>query len=272
MRGTIILFCSCIKCVTDETSVMQTHATGSLINASISRLGAMSFHRVAGINHQILRRDSEFGRSNESKLDCLDDVSTLDDLGHHNGRVSEECEPKYHIQQLMLREIAQETAVATFESISLDIIAHDRYMIDDHWLPWAKTFVYAESLQYRIRHHASNVRTALGQAWIRTTTIYSAHDPAEGISQTVTSFVFYPTAWLKCLGFQRGLEAIVSTAGQSWLLGCRLTVTTALPEDSLIFELCRTGQTRAVETMLEKRLSSVLDTSPKGWKPLHVSS
>jgi hypothetical protein len=63
----------------------------------------------------------------------------------------------------------------------------------------------------------------------------------------------------------------VSSAGQSWLFNCRITVTCALPGDSLIFELCRTGQTRAVQTLFDKGLASVVDTSPKGWKPLHVS-
>jgi hypothetical protein len=63
---------------------------------------------------------------------------------------------------------------------------------------------------------------------------------------------------------------VVSSAGQSWIFNCRITVTHALPEDSLIFDLCRTGQTRAVQTLFDKGLASVLDTSPKGWKPLHV--
>ncbi|KAF3034602.1 hypothetical protein E8E12_004361 [Didymella heteroderae] len=43
-------------------------------------------------------------------------------------------------------------------------------------------------------------------------------------------------------------------------------------EDSLIFDLCRTGQTRAVEALLEKGMASVVDTSPKGWKPLHFAA
>jgi hypothetical protein len=198
------------------------------------------------------------------------DASPATALKYLKKPMHEECTPKFHIQQLMLHAIAQ-TAIATFETTSLDILAQDGYMIDECGQPRAKTFVYAESLHYRVRHHASSFRTALGHAWVRTTTIYPANNPTSGHSQTVTSFVFYPTAWLKCLGFQRGLEAIVSSAGQSWLFNCRITVTCALPEDSLIFELCRTGQTRAVQTLFDKGLASVVDTSPKGWKPLHVS-
>jgi hypothetical protein len=197
------------------------------------------------------------------------DVLTANALMHLKRPVLEQCMPKFHVQQLMLHAIAQ-TAIAKFESTSLEILAQDGYMIDECGQPRAKTFVYAESQQYRIRHHASSIRTALGHVWIRTTTIYPTNNPTAGKFQTVTSFVFCPTVWLKYLGFQRGLEAVVSSAGQSCLFNCRITVTHALPEDSLIFELCRTGQTRAVEILFEKRLASVVDTSPKGWKPLHV--
>lgn len=73
------------------------------------------------------------------------------------------------------------------------------------------------------------------------------------------------------MGIRNGLEAVVASGGRSWLFNCNITVTRPVPDDSLIFELCRTGQTRAVEALLEKGMASVVDTSPKGWKPLHVS-
>jgi hypothetical protein len=72
------------------------------------------------------------------------------------------------------------------------------------------------------------------------------------------------------MGIQTGLEAVVVSGGRSWLFNCNITVTRPVSDDSLIFELCRTGQTRAVEALLEKGMASVVDTSPKGWKPLHV--
>ncbi|KAI4665460.1 uncharacterized protein J4E78_002921 [Alternaria triticimaculans] len=74
------------------------------------------------------------------------------------------------------------------------------------------------------------------------------------------------------MGIQSGLEAVVASGGRSWLFNCNITVTCPVPDDSLIFELCRTGQTRAVETLLEKGMASVVDTSPKGWKPLHFAA
>ena len=72
------------------------------------------------------------------------------------------------------------------------------------------------------------------------------------------------------MGIQGGIEVVTASAGRSWLYNINMTVTRAVPEDSLIFELCSTGQTRAVEALLEKGMASVVDTSPRGWKPLHV--
>jgi hypothetical protein len=218
------------------------------------------------------------GYSETSKLDPLQPIDrapstnealAANALQYLRRPVHEQSMPKFHIQQLMLHAIAQ-TAITSFESTSLEIFAHDGYMIDECGQSRAKTFVYGESLQYRIRHHTSSFRTALGHAWVRTTTIYPTGNTTASSFQTVTSYVFYPTVWLRFLGFQRGLEAVMSSAGQSSIFNCRITVTRALPEDSLIFDLCRTGQTRAVQTLFDKRLASVVDTSPKGWKPLHV--
>jgi len=49
------------------------------------------------------------------------------------------------------------------------------------------------------------------------------------------------------------------------------TALRAVPENSLIFELCRQGNVQAVQLMLARGDASVKDTSPKGWTPLHVS-
>lgn len=179
---------------------------------------------------------------------------------------------KFGVQELMLHAIAQ-TAVTTFDSASLEIFAQDGYTIDQCGQLRTKTFVYAENLQYRVDHRVSTMRTALGCAWIRTTTIqYDDITSEKGTSyQTIRSLILYPTRWLQYMGIQSGLEAVVASAGRSWLFNCNITTTCAVPEDSLIFDLCRSGQTRAVEALLEKGMASVVDTSPKGWKPLHVS-
>jgi hypothetical protein len=175
------------------------------------------------------------------------------------------------LKELMLHAIEQ-TAIATFESNSLEIFAQDTYTVDGSGCLRSRTFVYSENLRYRIRHHTSSFRTAIGCVWVRTTKIYSLDEAsdAQESSQCVTSFVFYPTGWIQHVGVRSGLEAVMAFATRSWAFNCRLTVTRAVPEDSLIFELCRTGQTKAVATLFSKGLASIVDTSPKGWKPLHV--
>jgi hypothetical protein len=177
------------------------------------------------------------------------------------------------LMHLMLQAVRQ-TAVSSFEPESVEIFAQDGYTMDVHGGIQARTFVYSENLRYHISHHATSFRTALGMIWMRKTVVHfpDSKTGQSKESQCVTSFVFYPTTWLQRMGIQNGLEAILASAGRSWIFNCRLTFTRAVPENSLIFELCRTGQTRAVETLFSKGLGSVVDTSPKGWKPLHVSS
>jgi hypothetical protein len=185
--------------------------------------------------------------------------------------LTEHCLIDYGVQELMLHAIAQ-TAVTTFESTSMEIFAQDGYTIDECGQLRAKTFVYAENVRYRVNHHVSTFRTALGCAWLRTTTIHHHHRSSKRSrkSQIIRSLILYPTTWLRYMGIQTGLEAVVVSGGRSWLFNCNITVTRPVSHDSLIFELCRTGQTRAVEALLEKGMASVVDTSPKGWKPLHV--
>lgn len=186
--------------------------------------------------------------------------------------VSEQAIARFSAQELMLNAISQ-TAVASFESTSLEILAEDGYMMDEFGQVRAKTFVYSKSLRYRISHQTTSFRTALGCLWVRTTTIRHTNESSGKVEkfQTVTAIVFYPTRWLQLLGIRNGIEAIMASAGRSWLYNCRITVTRAVPEDAMIFELCLAGETRAVQMLLEKGQSSVVDTSPKGWKPLHVS-
>lgn len=177
------------------------------------------------------------------------------------------------IKELMLHAMRQ-TAIATLESNSLEIFAQDGYTLDTNGFIRSRTFVYSESLRYRVRHQTTRFRTAFGCVTIRKTIIYLQGDAGDNneTPQSVTSTVFYPMNWLQCFGVKRGLEAIVASGNQHSLFNCRLTVTRAIPEDSLIFKLCKEGETRAVELLLSEGRGSVVDTSPKGWKPLHVST
>ncbi|KAF2132818.1 hypothetical protein P153DRAFT_174268 [Dothidotthia symphoricarpi CBS 119687] len=176
-------------------------------------------------------------------------------------------------QELMLHTISQ-MATAKFESTSMEIFAQDGFMMDDSGGVRSKTFVYSKNLRQRVCHQSSSFQTPFGCVWVRTTTIH-LNDHIGGTlpkSQSVTSIVLYPATWIQRLGFKNGLEAIIAMGNKNCLFTCRLTLTRAVPEDSLIFELCRTGQTRAVKTILNKGIGSVVDTSPKGWKPLHFAA
>lgn len=179
---------------------------------------------------------------------------------------------KMRLQQLMLHAIGK-IGTAKFESNSLEILAQDGYTMDRNGALSAKTFVYSDNLRYRVSHHATSFRTAFGCLWVRKTTLHLPGKTLDSDEETqcVTSYILYPNAWIQRLGVRNGLEAVIASAGRNWVFNCRLTVTRAVPEDSLIFELCRNGQTRAVEILLSKGLGSVVDTSPQGWKPLHVS-
>lgn len=123
-----------------------------------------------------------------------------------------------------------------------------------------------------ISHTASVNKVAVGSIWVRSTTIHLDDEEDASIckSQTVTSTAFYPASWVQRLGITNGVEILLASGSKSWLYTGRLSLTCAIPEHSSIFELCRTGQTQAVQILLSKKLGSVLDTSPTGWKPLHV--
>lgn len=193
-------------------------------------------------------------------------------LMYFEGAVPQQALANLSLQALMLHAISS-TAIASFQSTSLEIFAQDGYMMEECGQVRAKTFIYSRSLKYRVRHEATSFRTALGCLWVRRTSINRAdeHTGKFAKAQTVTSVVFYPTRWLQLLGVKNGLEAIMASSGRSWLYNCRVIVTRVVPEDAMIFELCLAGETRAVQILLEKGQGSVVDTTPKGWKPLHVS-
>ncbi|KAF1929931.1 uncharacterized protein M421DRAFT_380930 [Didymella exigua CBS 183.55] len=198
---------------------------------------------------------------------------TKNALTYFEQAVSQQALTDSTMQELMLHAISS-TAIATFQSTSLEIFAQDGYMMDECGQVRAKTFVYSESLSCQVRHEATSFRTALGCLWVRRTFISRAKENTSKLekAQTVTSVVFYPTRWLQLMGLKNGFEAVMASAGRSWLYNCRIAVTRAVPEDAMIFELCLAGETRAVQMLLQKGQGSVVDTSPKGWKPLHFAA
>jgi hypothetical protein len=88
--------------------------------------------------------------------------------------------------------------------------------------------------------------------------------------EVITSFILYPASWLINIGLRYGMEANLQYSPTTgWKFN--ITAVRAVPENSLIFELCRRGNVQAVQLMLTRGEASVKDVSPKGWTPLHVS-
>ena len=243
-----------------------THGTSKVVREGQLRLpgieDASSWTTVQGIPSKFVGQRS---------LRRMTSSFTTNALQPSRKMSKERLSINHEAQELMLHFIAQ-TAVTTFEPTSMEIYSQDGYTIDECGQLRAKTFVYAENLRYHVNHHVSVFRTALGCAWLRTTTIHhgNRYSKRSRKSQIIRSLILYPTKWQQYMGVRSGLEAVVASGGRSWLFNCNITVTRPVSDDSLIFELCRTGQTRAVEALLERGMASVVDTSPKGWKPLHV--
>ena len=85
-----------------------------------------------------------------------------------------------------------------------------------------------------------------------------------------TSYTITPADWLICLGFQRGLRLkLLSSSTQGWK--ATLETVRTVPDDSLIFDLCKDGDVIGVKRLLSKGHASVRDTNSRGYTPLHVS-
>jgi hypothetical protein len=123
----------------------------------------------------------------------------------------------------------------------------------------------------RVCHQTSSMGVVLGSIWVRTSTL-KVEDTSDSTGrklEIITSFIFYPASWLSRFGLGYGTEASLNYSQEKgWKFN--FIPIRAVPEDSLIFDLCRQGATQAVKLMLARGDASVKDTSPKGWSPLHV--
>lgn len=85
-----------------------------------------------------------------------------------------------------------------------------------------------------------------------------------------TSYTVYPAGWLIRFGIRSGLRfKFHSSSTQGWKT--TLKPFCPVPDDSLVFELCRQGNASAVGTLLSRGDASVRDTDSRGYTPLHVS-
>ncbi|KXX77094.1 putative ankyrin repeat protein L93 [Madurella mycetomatis] len=125
----------------------------------------------------------------------------------------------------------------------------------------------------RVCHQKSSIGVVLGSIWIRTSTLKVSEDASivSGRLEVITSVIFYPCSWLQRFGLQYGTEASLQwspTAG--WMFN--ISAIRAIPEDSLIFDMCRQGSIDGVKVLLARKEASLKDTSPKGWTPLHFAA
>ncbi|KAH8883316.1 hypothetical protein GQ53DRAFT_846984 [Thozetella sp. PMI_491] len=125
----------------------------------------------------------------------------------------------------------------------------------------------------RVCHRTSSMGVLFGSIWVRTSTLKVEDDAtaATGRAEVITSFMFYPSSWLGWFGVRFGTEANLKFSPETgWKFN--ITPVRAVPENSLIFELCRLGDVPAIKLLLSRGDASVKDTSPEGWTPLHFAA
>ena len=122
----------------------------------------------------------------------------------------------------------------------------------------------------QVQHRISATETLFGTVWLRTTTVRagSCSKTSKGVYE-VNSFVYYPSWWLKKFGLTHGVEASLSSSTKGWQFA--FNPVRAVPDSSLIFDFCKTGNIEGVKLLIARGDASVRDASPKGWTPLHVS-
>ncbi|KAE8446656.1 hypothetical protein EG329_011699 [Mollisiaceae sp. DMI_Dod_QoI] len=89
------------------------------------------------------------------------------------------------------------------------------------------------------------------------------------VTKHKTRIIFRPAAWLVRFGL--AYEFQLELFGSLHSLKTTFQVFQPVPDDSLIFEFCRSGNIHAVQTLLSRKQASVRDTNSKGWTPLHFA-
>lgn len=84
-----------------------------------------------------------------------------------------------------------------------------------------------------------------------------------------THFILHPAQWLLRWGISFGLDMAMMKSVQGWKNNVRTF--RAVPDNSLIFEFSKSGNTTGVRSLLSRGEGSPWDTNSLGWTPLHVS-
>lgn len=120
----------------------------------------------------------------------------------------------------------------------------------------------------------STTKTVFGTIYLKSIT-YEEFKPCsqdddcqiQSESHYESSIVFHPADWLLRLGLQIGLAYVNSTRGWQRTLKSYH----AVPDDSLIFEFCASGNIDGIKNLLRRNEASIWDRSSRGLTPLHVS-
>ncbi|KAI9649749.1 hypothetical protein NHQ30_002330 [Ciborinia camelliae] len=138
----------------------------------------------------------------------------------------------------------------------------------------------ANSFQQQIITHTSSRTTSWetdGQTSISSFRISSAsrkirrtyeHGSQEAVNTRI-GIVFYPAKWLYRLGVSVGIR-MSATVDNGWMF--TFSSFGAVPEDALIFDLCRQGNVAGVKMLLDRGDASLECENPQGKTPLSTAS
>lgn len=123
----------------------------------------------------------------------------------------------------------------------------------------------------KICHRKSSMGLMFGSLWVRTCTLKATDDSttSHGNLELSTSYSFYPAPWVRKIGLRYGTEFNSRRSPKAGLTRS-ISAIRAVPEDALLFALCRAGNVGAVQMLLSRGDASLRDTSPDGWTALHV--
>lgn len=85
-----------------------------------------------------------------------------------------------------------------------------------------------------------------------------------------TTITMFPAVWLMRLGMKTGLDVMIYTSSLGWKNTLTMKPFRAVPDDSLIFELCSAGNIGGIQTLFSRGDATVWDRNPDGWTLLHV--
>lgn len=120
----------------------------------------------------------------------------------------------------------------------------------------------------------STIKTPFGTIYLKSRTYDNSktrpHDDEYSSASNFcyeSSITLHPADWLIRLGLKCGLNYFSSS--QNWQKNIRIF--RVVPDDSLIFDCCETGNIDSIQTLLKRGEASVWDRNSDGWTPLHVS-